>query len=59
MRECGVVECMEGNEFEIWEGMEGVVWCGVGEKSRCRGKEGCAFLSPGVWKGREAHGWKE
>ncbi len=60
MRRCGIMECVGGNECEIWEGMEGgVVWHGVDEKSRGRGKEGCALLlSPRVWKGIEAHGWR-
>ncbi len=36
-----------------------MVWCGVDEKSRGRGREGCALLfAPRVWKGIEAHGWK-
>ncbi len=36
-----------------------MVWCGVDEKSRGKGKEGCARLfAPRVWKGIEAHGWK-
>ncbi len=53
-------ECLGANECEIWEGMEGgVVWCGVDEKSRGRGKEGCALLfAPRVWKGIEVHEWK-
>ena len=37
---CEVVDCMMGSESEVWEGMEeGVVWCGVDEKSKGREKE--------------------
>ena len=54
------MDCMEGSECEIWERMGGgVVWCGVDEKSRGRGKEGCALhISPRVWKGIETYSWK-
>ncbi len=45
MKGCGVVECLGRNERRIWEGMEGgVKWCGMDEKSRGRGKAGCALL---------------
>ena len=56
MKGCGV----GGNDCELWEGMEGgVVWCGVDEKSKGRGREGCALLmSPRVWESTEVHGWK-
>ena len=37
IKACGVMDYMEGNECEMWKGMEGgVVWCGVDEKSRGR-----------------------
>ncbi len=60
MKGCGIVECLGGNERGIWEGMEeGVVWCGIDEKSRGRGKEGCPLLlSPRVWECIKAHGWR-
>ena len=39
MKGCGVMDCMEGSECELWEGMKGgVVWCGIDEKIRGRGK---------------------
>ena len=49
----------DGNESEVWEGMEGgVVWCGVDTESKGRGKEGCApIMSPRVWESIKAHGW--
>ena len=53
MKGCSVIDCMEGSQCEMWEGMEGVVvWCGVHEKSRGRSKERCAFLVP---NGMEGH----
>ncbi len=36
-----------------------MVWCGMNERSRGRGKEGRALLlSQRVWEGIEAHGWR-
>ncbi len=57
---CGVVECLRGSECEVWEDMEGgVVWCGVDERRKGRGKEECALLiSSRVWEGTEAQKWK-
>ena len=50
---CGVMDCAMGSESEVWEGMEGgVMWCGVDEKSKERGKEGCALqMSLRIWQG--------
>lgn len=37
---CARSERMKGNEYEVWEGMEGgVEWRGMGVKSKGRGKE--------------------
>ena len=37
----------------------GVVWSGMDERRKGRGREGCALLmSARVWEGIEAHGWK-
>lgn len=35
------------------------MWCGVDEKSRTRGKEGCVVLFQRVCKGIKVCGWKE
>ena len=41
---CGIIVCAMGSKSEVWEEMEGgVIWCGVYDKSKGRGKEGCAF----------------
>ena len=57
MKCCGVIDCMMGSESKVWEGMEGVVWCGVDEKRKGLGKKGCAlFMSPRIWEGIETHG---
>ena len=59
MRGQGSGEYGRGNECKIWEGMDGgVVWTGLDEGYKGRGKEGCAILlSPRVWKGKTEHGW--
>ncbi len=56
----GMLECKMGGECGVWEGMEGgVVWSGMKEGSKGRGKEGCALLmSEQMWKGLEGCGWK-
>ncbi len=42
--EHGMLECKVGGECGVWEGMEGgVVWSGMREGSKGRGKEGCAL----------------
>ena len=57
---CGVMDCAMRSESEVLEGMKrGLVWCGVDNKSKKRGEEGCVLLiSPRVWEGIKAHGWK-
>ena len=63
MKDYGVMECMTDSESEVWEGMEGGImwrdemWCAVDEKSKGKGKEGCALLmSCRIWEGIKAHG---
>ncbi|KAK3881606.1 hypothetical protein Pcinc_013952 [Petrolisthes cinctipes] len=55
----GVEECEAGGESVMWEGMEGgVVWTGMSEKCKGRGREWCAVLvAPRVWKRVDGHGW--
>ena len=49
-----------GSEKEVWKGMEArVMWCGVDEECKGRGKERCALLiSSTIWEGIEGHRWK-
>ncbi len=53
MKGSGVLQCKMGGECGVWEDMEGrVVWSGMKEGSRGRGKEGCALLmSERMWRG--------
>ena len=39
------MDCLMGNESEVWKGMEGGVWCGVDEESKGRvcTLNGCKF----------------
>lgn len=47
MKGCGVVEYLGGNECGIWEGIEGVVWCGVDEKkAEVEERKGVLFYCP-------------
>ena len=34
-----MIDCAMESESEVWEGMKGVVWCGVDEEGKERGKE--------------------
>lgn len=57
MKECGVVEYIEGNDYEMGKDMKGgVVWCGVYGKSMGREKEGCALLLSARARGRRGLG---
>ncbi len=55
MRGSGILECKADSECGVWEGMEGgVVWSGIKEGSRGRGKERCGILlSKRMWEGLE------
>jgi len=59
MRGQGIGVYGSGNECKIWDGMEGgVVWTGLDEKYKGKGKEGCAILlSTRIWEGVTEHGW--
>ena len=55
LKGCGVYVSGQGDESELWQGVEGcVVWCGMEAESRGRGREECALvISLRVWKGVE------
>ncbi|MCP5003018.1 MAG: hypothetical protein GY941_03575 [Planctomycetes bacterium] len=59
MKGKGMFECGSECENMTWEGMKGgVVWTGLDEGYKGRGKEGCALLvSERVWKGMNDYGW--